>query len=248
MKFTARTILQLSSTSLFLLLLSATIVLAEAPSKTVVVLFDISGSTLDPAIREQYRNDFMKITDPKHALMPGDAIAADLIADSSSAGSTLPINEELEDYSWDTNTIKVKKANREMLKKIMENADVILKSNQKTKNTDILSSLQIAERVFKTYNKERNVLVIMSDMVEDSQNYNFEKEKLTDKRITEIIAKERKAGRLPDLKNVQVYAIKNATAQSKLDHGAIQNFWLRYFQETGARIDKAHYGPLTKFE
>lgn len=248
MKFTLRTIFHLNAICLFLLLMSATVVLAEAPSKTVVVLFDISGSTLNPAIREQYRNDFIKITDPKHALFPGDAIAADLIADSSAAGSTLPINEELQANSWDTNTIKVKKANREILKRIMEDADVILQSNQQAKSTDILSSLQIAERVFKTYNKERNVLVIMSDMVEDSQSYNFEKEKLTDSRVTEIIAKERKAGRLPDLKNVQVYAIKNATGQSKLDHGAIQNFWLRYFQETGARIDKAHYGPLTKFE
>lgn len=248
MKFTWRTILHLSAICLFLLLVPAASVLAETPSKTVVVLFDISGTTKNPAIREQYRKDFIKITDPEHSLNPGDAIAADLIANSSAAGSTLPINEELQANSWETNAIKVKKANREKLKTIREEADVILKSNQQTKNTDILSSLQIAERLFKTYNKERNVLVIMSDMVEDSQSYNFEKEKLTDNRITEIIAKERKAGHLPDLKNVEVYAIKNATVLSKLDHGAIQNFWLRYFQETGARIDKAHYGPLTRFE
>jgi len=119
---------------------------------------------------------------------------------------------------------------------------------QKVQRTDILSSLHIAERIFKTYNKERNILVIMSDMIEDSKSYNFEKERLTEKRIAEIIAKEKKAKRMPNLTNVDVYAIRNATNLSPEIVAGIESFWLQYFKECGARIDKAHYGPLVSFK
>lgn len=244
MRSKERVMLRFSAITLVAFMFSVAAVLAATPSKTVVVLFDVSGSTQNPVIRGQYQKDFEKIA---KSLNPGDAIAADRIAESSAAGSTLPINSELEG-GWGKNQIRMKKANRDAQKKIMEEADIVLKSPQKVKYTDIISSLQIAERVFKTYNRERNVLVIMSDMVEDSKSYNFEKDKLTDKRIADIISKEKKAGRLPDLKNVQVYAVKNATSQAGVAHAEIQAFWLSFLKETGARIDKAHYGPLTKFE
>lgn len=244
MKFISQKITCLCFLATALFLASATSLLAATPSKTIVVLFDVSDSTKNPAIRAQYQKDLDKIL---KALNPGDTIAADKIAENSAASSTLPINKELEG-GWNTNQLKMKKAIRDAQKQIKEEADAILKSPQKVRYTDLLSSLQIAERIFKTYNKERNVLVIMSDMIEDSKSYNFEKEKLTDKRVADIIAKEKKAGRMPDLKNVKVYAVKNATNQSRDMMAGIENFWLLYLNACGAQIDKSQYGPLTKFE
>lgn len=211
------------------------------PSKTVFVLFDVSDTTKSPGTRDQYMTDFKSILDKK--INPGDAIAADRISESSAAGSTLPINKEFEGM-FESNLFKTRKSK----KTILEVADALLKRPDKVKHTDIMSSLQIAERIFSTYGKKRNILVIMSDMVEDSQNYNFEKERLTDKRITAIIDREKKAKRLPDLGHVKVYAVKNATSESRESFEGIENFWLRYFKECGAEITKAQYGPLTKFE
>jgi hypothetical protein len=218
---------------------SVSIALA-APSKAVFVLFDVSESTDKTGVREQYMKDFKTILKSIH---PGDAIAADRISESSASGSTLPINKEFES-TLKSNRFKTSKA----IANILEEADGILKRPDKVKYTDILGSLQIAERIFATYGKERNILVIMSDMVEDSSNYNFDKEKLTDKRIMEIINREKKANRLPDLQNVKVYAVKSATGQSREIYTCIENFWMRYFKECGGQINKAQYGPLTKFE
>jgi hypothetical protein len=210
-------------------------------SKTVCVLFDLSDSTRDTAIRDSYLQDFEKKILTK--IESGDAIAADIIAESSAAGSTLPVNQELEGFLY-SNRLKELKLKKEILGKVKE----LLRRPQKVQRTDILSSLHIAERVFKTYNKERNILVIMSDMIEDSKSYNFEKEHLTEKKIAEIIAKEKKAKKLPNLTKVDVYAIRNATNLSPEMAAGIENFWMQYFKECGARIDNAHYGPLTKFE
>lgn len=90
--------------------------------------------------------------------------------------------------------------------------------------------------------------MIMSDMIEDSATYNFQKEKLTDARIDQIIEHEKAKGLLPDLNNVQVYAVKSATQQSREVYESIERFWLRYFKECGATLERANYGPLTKFE
>ncbi len=71
--------------------------------------------------------------------------------------------------------------------------------------------------------------------------YNFEKDKLTDKKIGEIIAKENTQKRLPDLKGVKVYVV-GAKAATREQFYNIQNFWLRYFKECGANLLKENYG------
>lgn len=213
---------------------------SAAPSKTVVVLFDVSGSVQKPKIKKQFLADFQIILD---AMRPKDVIAADKIATNSIAGSSLPINHEFPGI-FSSNRFKTKK----MKKEILQSASDILDNPGKVLYTDILGSLHIAERIFDTYKKDRNVLVIMSDMIEDTPRYNFEKEKLSTKRIENIISKEKKAGLLPDLDGVKIYAIKNATKQSRNRYIGIENFWLRYFKECGANLGKANYGPMTKFE
>ena len=242
LKFDCKYILFVTFLSLIVLCIGMTYPVYAEPSKTVFVLFDLSDSTKNSNIRKTYLEDFEKKI-LKDNINAGDVIAADIIAESSAAGSTLLVNQEFEGFLY-SNHMKELKAKKEILAKVK----TLLNKPQKVQRTDILSSLHIAERIFNTYNKKRNILVIMSDMIEDSKSYNFEKELLTEKRIAEIIVKEKKAKRLPNLTNVEVYAIRNATNQSPTLTADIESFWMQYFKECGARIDKAHYGPLTKFE
>ncbi len=118
---------------------------------------------------------------------------------------------------------------------------IILRQDVKVGYTDILSSLHIAERVFKNYKRDKNILIIMSDMIEESKDYNFARKNLNKKRTGEIIAKEKGANRIPDLKNVRVY-VTGATAENRDKFFSIQNFWLRYFEECGANLSKERYG------
>ena len=75
-------------------------------------------------------------------------------------------------------------------------------------STEILSALTVAAKTFSEEeyrDSKHKALVILSDMVEESKFYNFRRESVSDKRIDEIIATERAAGRLPSLKGVRVW-------------------------------------------
>lgn len=216
---------------------------AEETSKAVFVLFDISDSTKKESIRQRYLEDFRLVL---KKVNPGDAIVADKISDQSIAKSTLPVKEEFKKLSFlEGGPLKEKKLRLKQAEKkdeiITTTEKIILKQDSKVASTDILSSLHVAERVFKGFKRDKYILVIMSDMVEESKDYNFAKEILTEKRIKEIISIEKKKGRLPDLANVKVY-ITGATAENRDRFFAIQNFWLRYFKECGANLSKENYG------
>jgi len=71
----------------------------------------------------------------------------------------------------------------------------------------IIISETVAERVCKSFSQPRKVLVIMSDMLEDSEHYNIERLKLTAHEAARIVEAERRAGRLADLHDVRVYVI-----------------------------------------
>lgn len=216
---------------------------SEHQSKVVFVLFDISDSTKKEEIRNRYLEDFKIVL---NKISPGDVIVVDRIAESSITKSTLPVKEEFEKPSFlEGGPLKdkmLKKRHTERKDKIISNVEkTILKQNVKVSYTDILSSLHIAEKVFKNYKRDRYVLVIMSDMLEESRDYNFAKDNVSEKRTKEIISIEKKKKRIPDLAHARVY-ITGATAENRDRFFAIQDFWMRYFKECGANLSKENYG------
>jgi len=217
---------------------------AEHQSKVVFVLFDISGSTKKEETRKQYVKDFKVIL---NSLNPGDIIVVDMITESSVTKSN-PYSKELEKLSFlEGGPLKariLRKKNDKKKADVLEYVkEQILRKDRKVLYTDILSSLNIAERVFKSYEKDKYVLVIMSDMIEESRDYNFTKDNLSEKRIEEIITREKAKNRIPDLADVKVY-VSGATASNSDRFFAIQNFWLRYFKECGANLSKENYGSV----
>ena len=82
----------------------------------------------------------------------------------------------------------------------------------------------------------------MSDMVEESENYNFARNPLNEQRGEQVLRSLRERKRLPDLGGVKIYV---AGARHKsVDQGLqIKRFWLRYFKETGASGAAENYGP-----
>src|SRR5437867_9123645 len=100
--------------------------------------------------------------------------------------------------------------------------------------TDVIDAMQLAERVFSTYEGNQKLLVVFSDMIEESRRYNFTTEKLTAARIGQIIANEQDAGRLPDLQGVEVCVVgAGATTSGGLPADkllTIREFWIQYFK------------------
>ena len=228
---------------LFLILFTSATAFAE--SKTVFVLFDVSRSTLGS--RKEFLDGFKKILDIRS---PGeasqsrlglrDAIAADVITANSLSTSEMPIEHEFNYSFWSGlnetfygyKSIAVKKDLAEEAKKLL--------LGRASAGTDILNSLRLAPRVFRRFKRDKSVLVIFSDMIEQSGPYDFERDNLTNRRITEIIRQERAKG-LPDLKGVIVY-VAGARAASSSCFLKIRNFWIRYFRACGAVINRDNYG------
>jgi hypothetical protein len=225
---------------------------AVVANKVVLVLFDLSESTNKPEIRKTYSENFGVILSK---ITHGDAVVAGWITEHSGAELVLPVNISFPPFESATTNPLVRRGQqakedsklRETLRGIHEELDSLLQhTTRKVLQTDILSSLLMAERIFKNFPHPKKVLVIMSDMIEDSGTYNFERETLTSERISQIIIRAKKDGRLPDLAGVKVYVI-GATARDMNKFYQIRNFWLTYFQACQANL--IDYGSaLVRFE
>jgi hypothetical protein len=223
-------------------------------NKTVVVLCDLSESTRD--LRDVYVHSFKKVLS---SVGHGDVIVAAKITGASIAEPGIPIKEAFPEFvprdkmgNPTDNPILVKNAKKEADERLEAKKEELIRiandflsargdSHKRILHTDIMSSLHVAERVFKNYRRDKFILVMLSDMIEDSSEYNFEKENLNDKRIEEIIRREKEKNKIPDLKGVKVYIVAAGAGGSK-KFFTIQNFWLRYLKECGANLSKENYG------
>jgi len=226
---------------------------AEAPTKVVLTLFDLSESTAKLAMRKAYLDAFRTIV---ATVRSGDALVAGWITEHSAAELVLPVRMNIPPFSPDTDNPTVIEAKRaaamqavraETEQACQTIAAGLQNPGRKVLNTNILSSLTVAERVFKSFSQPRKVLVIMSDMLEDSEHYNFERLKLTAHETARIIEAEKRAGRLADLHRVRVYVI-GASAPSDDKLIEVENFWRAYFVACGAELRKENYGAaLVRF-
>ncbi|BCB96562.1 hypothetical protein JZK55_14840 [Dissulfurispira thermophila] len=216
----------------------------KSPNKTVLVLIDYSESVREA--RKDYIDAIKKVI-PKVKL--GDHLFVWKITRLSEMETKPLIDEDFpypppqkNDFYWKQAVTKAEREAKIRFDEIGKKIEGLLNSNSDfSRKTDILGSLQVAEKVFKKDKKDKAVLIIMSDMIEDSSEYNFERERLSDKRIGEIINHEKIKKRLPDLSGVNVYVV-GAKAPTREQYQNIQNFWLRYFKECGANLPKENYG------
>lgn len=230
---------------------------APAVGKAVCVLVDRSSSTSNQEVRQGYIRDFQRVVEK---LDSGDVIVADAITDNPLAQSSFPVNDQFEPFQpTSDNDMKTRKEREvhqkkieERRKRVLDKAQVLF-TNATSKQTRIFDALKLAERVFSAYQRPKKALVIFSDMVEESDKRNFNRERLTDAVIERIINEEKQAKHLPDLTGVRVYVIGAGASgnqpSTSEQYAGIENFWLRYFKAAGADMTKERYGAaLLKFD
>jgi len=240
---------------LFAILLSL-LQCGKAPdsSKVVCLLFDLSESTNRPEIRKAYVANAQTIL---KKMKPGDALLAALITEQSISELHFGLQYEFPKFKPSTDNLLIEKRERMLFERHMKMAkdslqkvvdSLLMHQPRPIVRTEILSALQGVERVFKNYNQNRKILVIFSDMIEDSDLYNFTRERLNEKRILQIIDAEQNAGRIPDLRGVKVYVVGAMANKTKL-FLQIRNFWIHYFEACGAQLENQNYGPtLIRFD
>lgn len=234
---------------LFFSLLFFSCDLLKPPERTKVIclLCDLSESTNNELVRQAYCKNldliFKKIDF-------GDVLVSGIISEHSINEMNFIVNYQFPELVLSTDNPLFKKNEEEKLRKrfsvckdslqqvivgtIMHNPRVILK-------TEIINSLHQADRVFSSYNKSCKILIIFSDMLEDSDLYRFEYTQLSSSKIEQILATEESKQRLPDLSNVTVYVV-GAAAPDTERYFQLWNFWSAYFIKCGAEISKVNYG------
>ena len=147
-------------------------------------------------MRDVYLRSFKKVIS---SIGHGDAIITAKITDASITEPEIPVNEAFPEFvpldkmgNPTDNPLLVKKAKKEADEGLERKKEDLVRivghilfaerdNHKRILHTDIMSSLHVAEKAFKNYNRDKSILVILSDMIEDSSEYNFEKENLTDR-------------------------------------------------------------------
>jgi hypothetical protein len=211
--------------------------------RAIVVFVDMSGST-NTARRTVYRNAFEKIY---QNLQQGDRVVVGTITGRSFIDFKPVVDAEIPKKSLWVNRISFEQNLAKAKAEIKKGVEGLLSRKKGTPHTEILNSLNIADTIFHN-EKRQKVLVILSDMVQDSREYNFERVKVTDAYISNIIKHRKKNNLIPDLKGVKVY-VAGASADEAKKFRSIEKFWNNYFKSTGADFSSHRYGhSLLEFE
>lgn len=222
--------------------------------KLLYILVDVSDSTTTEA-RNSYAEILKYILDEKTGddrggfINGSDRIVIEAIRDKSALRATYGIREVFPVFSpFTENRLKYLKTFQELRARVKTKSQALL-GLKGIKTTEIMSALMPAQQIFDAYPEySRKILLILSDMLEESPNYNFAKRPPQANDINRIIANEKKNGRLPRLAGVKVY-IAGAAGPSTGHMQKVKAFWLSYFKACGAQLADCNYGAgLARFE
>jgi hypothetical protein len=226
--------------SVFVMLFGAwTLVSCQAekgpPPKVVVVFVDVSASVKDFDV---YHDAWKKIVD---RLTAGDRVLLGRITHETFTQFRPLVDESLPTFSWISDNSrdydKKLKQTKERLSKVIDES---LKAPRSQK-TDILNTSALADKIFHG-DKRRAVLVLLSDMLEDSDAHNFEKVKVDETFARRVIEEKHRKGEMPDLKGATIY-VAGASAKNAAKALEVQRFWLGYFKAANGNLSPQNYGP-----
>jgi len=212
--------------------------------RVIIVLVDMSDST-NEARRTVYKEAFGKIY---QNLRQGDRIVVGTITSRSYIDFKPTVNEEIPKKTiWD-NRLQFERNLTNAKQKIRREVNKLLSRQRGSALTEILDSLNIADTIFHDEKERQKILVILSDMLQDSKEYKFNKDKITDEYINNVITYRQKNNLMPNLTGVKVY-VAGASAADSNRFRAVQSFWDRYFTKSGADFSLHRYGhSLINFE
>lgn len=220
------------------------------PGKDVVIFVDFSGS-IGPNDKTLFARDITEQIIPE--LDAGDRILIAPINDRTLTGfqplveATFPSKPNFN--KWTDNTlhynrqVKVMKEEvAELKEKVRAQVSSLFARPISSQETDIFSSLLIAEKLFHKQAR-RKVLVLMSDMIVDYGPFRFEKIPWNGDTNEQILSELEAKNFIPDLSGVCVY-VTGVSARSADLAKNIGDFWQFYFEKTKADMDPSRYAHV----
>lgn len=208
-------------------------------SRVYFILFDLSQSVNKAGVKDQYYGEFLKVL---NQIRPGDVLIADVIRENPLSQSMFPVLLEIEKYNpfadnpvmYRMNVAHKKDSVITLVKALLfDHKDII-------RWTKLTEALLVAEQVFANFKAKSGILVLCSDMVQESEKIDFLKEKLSADRISQLVKQEKINRVLPNLKGIHV---RVSGASRGLYEGmsgekimGIKKFWECYFRECGAEL------------
>lgn len=211
----------------------------QAPPPSVLVMVDFSQSAKD--LLPDYQTFLIEISSkipPEGRLVAGKILKTTEASFDPFIDITFPSENTLTEAEFDIRDRR-DSLQRQMQRKIESSFAKPLFSP----GTNIVSALSLVRQVFP--NSPRPVLVLLSDMLHSSSDFDLEKGAITDKFIDDTLARLQQAGRIPDLKGVAVY-VAGATAKSDERYNQIKKFWEKLFAQSGAEL-KSYSHTLLNF-
>ena len=168
------------------------------------------------------------------SLEPGDRLVLGEISDGTLTSFEAVIDREIPRlHSKLAQDVRAKSA-----KKDLEDAFARIAPKKKSKESEILDALNVAEQLFKTDRSRKSLcIVFLSDMLEHSSAARFAQENLTSARIKKIIERRKAIGAFPNLSGAHVY-VAGARAKTAEKFFEVRRFWEEYFKESGAVLEQ----------
>ena len=214
---------------------------ASLPPRTIMIFIDMSSSTIKD--RENYKTYMGTVV---RKLRPGDKLTVCKIIDLTIADFTPIYQTEIPQFDfWKDNRTLHEKLVNQIHGNLVAAVDSVLDSRERIANSEIVNSFLICEQYMR--NKTgRKTLILLSDMLECSNEINFEKERITADYIERAMMNLKAKGRLPKLNGLEVW-VAGAYAKSTEQYFAVQGFWNRFIEEAGA-VQKSYSHALLEFE
>lgn len=223
---------------------------APMPPRLVLVFVDISGSIKQDDL-DIYQRTYYSIVGPAEgrvgdqtALRPGaqDGIGDKLVLGTISEATLTRFSPIVVGELRDTGRMIADKRRNEDTLRQLHAAFGKVKDAPRARRTLILDALTLAQGEITRDKARKPVIVLLSDMLEDSENagFDFEKKAPTGADAEAIIKRQRERRLLPDLQSAQIF-VAGASASTSTHMQAVKEFWLRYFKAANATVEPGMY-------
>jgi hypothetical protein len=212
-----------------------------AEPRVVLIFVDMSLSTMPD--RENYKQYVGKIVSK---LKPGDRVAICKIIDLTLADFTPILDVEIPPFDfWNDNRTLHHKLVEQITARMTASIDSVLQTRGKVEKSEIINSFLVCDQFMRNKNGKK-CMIVLSDMLECSSEFNFEKDELTGAYVENALQTLKEKGRIPRLDNVEVWVV-GAYAKTTEQYFAVQGFWNRFLQETHANL-RSYSHALLDFE
>lgn len=207
----------------------------------VMIFLDMSLSTLPD--RNNYQKYIQNIVTKLH---PGDRLTVCKIIDLTIADFAPIYDATLPSFNfWTDNRTQHDRHTRNITTEVLTTVDSVLQTKPRIQKAEIINSFLICEQLMRGKRLKKS-LVIISDMQESSDEFDFRTDKMTAAYVNQALETLKGKGRIPQLDDVEVW-IAGAYSKETERFFIINDFWNRFVEASGAEL-KSYSHTLLDFE